>query len=79
MFAGVDGRAIARNLLPWDGNTFESSRSVDKIPFVGDAQLGAAVAFRAFRLTFTHVFRSKEYKTQRAADQFGAINLSFRY
>ena len=78
IFAGIDGRAIARNLF-LDGNTFESSRSVDKIPFVGDAQLGAAVAFRAFRLTFTHVFRSKEYKTQRAADQFGAINLSFRY
>jgi hypothetical protein len=78
IFAGVEGRAIARNLF-LDGNTFESSRSVQKIPFVGDMQLGAAIAFRAFRLTFTHVFRSKEYKTQTAADQFGAINLSFRY
>ena len=78
IFAGVDGRAIARNLF-LDGNSFETSRHVEKIPFVGDAQLGAAIAFRAFRLTFTHVFRSKEYKTQTAADQFGAISLSFRY
>jgi lipid A 3-O-deacylase len=78
IFAGVEGRAIARNLF-LDGNSFETSRHVEKIPFVGDAQLGAAIAFRAFRLTFTHVFRSKEYKTQTAADQFGAINLSFRY
>jgi lipid A 3-O-deacylase len=78
IFAGLDGRAIARNLF-LDGNSFETSRHVEKIPFVGDAQFGAAIAFRAFRLTFTHVFRSKEYKTQTAADQFGAINLSFRY
>ena len=33
----------------------------------------------SFRLTFTHVFRSREYTTQQHSDQFGAINLSYRY
>ncbi len=78
IFAGVDGRAIARNLF-LDGNSFERSRSVDKLNLVGDLEMGAAVTFRAFELSFTHVFRSREYATQKAADQFGAVNLSVRF
>jgi len=78
IFAGVDGRAIARNLF-LDGNSFQQSRSVDKLNLVGDLELGAAITFRAFQLTFTHVIRSKEYATQKTADQFGAVNLSVRF
>jgi hypothetical protein len=78
IFAGVDGRAIARNLF-LDGNSFEPSRSVTKMNLVGDIQLGAAIVFEAFQLSFTHVFRSREYKTQDADDQFGAVNLSVRF
>lgn len=78
LFAGVDGRAIARNIF-LDGNTWETSRSVEKIPYVGDLQLGAAITFEQWRLSFTHVFRTREYRTQVHADQFGAINLSYRF
>ena len=78
IFAGVDGRAVARNLF-LDGNSFERSRSVSKMNLVGDIQVGAAVVFRDFQLSFTHVIRSREYATQKAADQFGAVNLSIRF
>ena len=78
IFAGVDGRAVGRNLF-LDGNSFERSRSVDKLNLVGDLEMGAAVTFRAFELSFTHVIRSREYATQKAADQFGAVNLSVRF
>jgi hypothetical protein len=78
VFAGVDGRAIARNIF-LDGNTWEPSRHVDKLPFVGDGQTGLALTFRKFRLTYTHVFRTKEFRTQPHSDQFGAINLSVRF
>jgi hypothetical protein len=78
LFAGVDGRAIARNIF-LDGNTWQTSRSVEKIPWVGDLQLGAAITFEQWRLSFTHVFRTREYRTQVHADQFGAINLSYRF
>jgi hypothetical protein len=78
IFAGVDGRAIARNLF-LDGSTFQNSRSVSKMNLVGDLELGAAVTFRAFQLSFTHVMRSREYATQTADDQFGAVNLSVRF
>jgi lipid A 3-O-deacylase len=78
VFAGVDGRAVARNLF-LDGNTFQSSRSVDKMNLVGDFEFGAAIIFDRVRLAFTHVVRSREYKTQTKAAQFGAVDLSFRF
>ncbi|WP_339630852.1 lipid A deacylase LpxR family protein [uncultured Sneathiella sp.] len=74
-FAGLDARAVAHNIF-LDGNTFRDSRSVDKEPFVGDAQVGVAVTLRSARLAFTHVFRSREYKGQSNPDEFGAISLS---
>jgi hypothetical protein len=78
VFAGVDGRAVGRNLF-LDGNSFEKSRSVDKFNLVGDVEMGAALTFRAFQLTFTHVIRSREYKTQKRQDQFGAVDLAVRF
>jgi len=78
VFAGVDGRAIARNLF-LDGNTFESSRSVSKMNLVGDVTFGAAMTFDSFRLAFTRVIRSREYKNQAQQDQFGAVDLTFRF
>ena len=78
IFVGADGRAIARNLF-LDGNSWQPSRSVDKLNLVGDVEMGAAVTFRAFELSFTHVIRSREYATQKAADQFGAVNLAVRF
>lgn len=77
VFVGVDGRAVGRNLF-LDGNTWEPSRRVSKNILVGDLEMGAAITFNFMQITFTHVFRTKEYKTQTAADQFGAVNLSFK-
>lgn len=78
LFAGVDGRAIGRNLF-LDGNSFVHSRSVAKLPLVGDLQFGLAVSIARVRIAFTHIFRTKEYHTQPGVDQFGAVSVSFRF
>lgn len=78
LFAGVDGRAVARNIF-LDGNTFRDSRSVDKKTFVGDAQFGLAVVIEGVRLAYTHVLRTREYVGQDASDQFGAFSVSFAF
>lgn len=78
LFFGVDARAVAHNIF-LDGNTFQESRHVDKNIFVGDIEYGAAIAWDRFRLAYTHVFRTREFETQRGADQFGAVSLSVRY
>jgi hypothetical protein len=78
LFGGFDGRAVARNIF-LDGNTFATSRSVDKRNFVGDAEFGLAIIVHDVRFSYTHVFRTKEYKTQDVADQFGVFSVSFRF
>jgi hypothetical protein len=46
---------------------------------VGDMEFGAAITFHAMRLAYTHVIRTREYKTQSTPDRFGAVALSFRF
>jgi len=76
VFAGVEGRAVARNIF-LDGNTFGDSHSVDKHPLVGDAQVGLALTFGNFRLSYTHVFGTPEAEGL-SPHQFGALALSWR-
>jgi hypothetical protein len=78
LFAGFGARAVARNIF-LDGNTFGSSHSVDKKTLVGDAQAGLALIFSCFRITYTLVYRNKEYDTQERGDRFGAISLTGRF
>lgn len=78
MFAGLEGRAVARNIF-LDGNTFTDSHSVDKRVFVGGLQTGIAFTIKAVRLAYTHNFLSKEFKGQEGGDDFESISISWRY
>ncbi|HEY8385709.1 MAG TPA: lipid A deacylase LpxR family protein [Porticoccaceae bacterium] len=78
LFAGVEGRAVARNIF-LDGNSFRSSRSVDREKLVGDLQVGAVLVWDKVRLSYTHVFRTREYKTQDRSDDFGSLALSYQF
>lgn len=79
VFAGIDGRAIARNIFI-DGNTFENSRSADKEQFVGDLQYGIVLTKGKLRVSYTHVIRSREFWHQSNQDQnFGAVSVSMQF
>jgi len=78
LFAGVQGQAVARNIF-LDGNTFESSPSVDKKWDVGSLQAGATLIDGNVRLSYTQVFMTKEFDTQRNPEIFGSLTLSYRY
>ncbi|HSC95830.1 MAG TPA: lipid A deacylase LpxR family protein [Burkholderiales bacterium] len=78
LFGGFEGRAVAHNIF-LDGNTFRDSRSVDKEPFVGDLQWGIVLTWRDVRLGYTHVVRTREFKTQREHDVFGSVSLSISF
>ncbi|MCP4293745.1 MAG: lipid A deacylase LpxR family protein [bacterium] len=77
-FAGIEGRVMLQNIF-LDGNTFGSSHSVDKEPYVADAWFGWAVSLYQVRLAANYVMRSKEFKGQDAADHFGAVTISIGY
>ena len=78
VFAGVEGRVVARNIF-LDGNSFRDSRSVDRKWLVGDLQYGLALTWNGVRLAYTHVMRTKEFDGQDTPSDFGAFSLSFAF
>jgi len=77
-FASAEGRAVAHNIF-LDGNTFEDSASVDKLPFVADFQVGFAFMINQARITIAQVYRTREFRTQNDPDRFGAVSLSLKF
>ena len=76
VFTAVDGRAVARDIF-LDGNTFRSSPSVEKEPFVADLSAGVGFIAGRWQFTFTHVRRTREFKTQQQDhDDFGSVTVS---
>jgi len=78
LFFCVDGKAVARDIL-LDGNTFRDSHSVDKEPFVADFIGGAGIIIHRIKITYSHVYRTKEFETQKDEQHFGAIAASFTF
>lgn len=78
IFAGIEGRAMGRNIF-LDGNTFADSESVDKKFLVGDANAGIATTLGRARLSYSIVWRSKEFDGQDDDTIFGVVNLGIRY
>lgn len=78
VFAGAALRAVARNIF-LDGNTFVDSHNVNKNPVVADFQAGVTVRLGGLRVSYTHVWRTREFDTQKGADRWGAVAISFNY
>ncbi len=78
LFAGVDGRAVVRDLF-LDGNSFRTSPSVDKKPLVADFEMGFAILIGQARVTYTYVQRTPEFHGQPGPDRFGALSFSWRF
>jgi lipid A 3-O-deacylase len=70
---------IGRNIF-LDGNTFRSSRHVEKKALVGDLQVGFSVFWsKAIRVDFSVVRRTEEFVGQRAPDEIGTAALAFSW
>ena len=78
VFAGANGRVVGRDVT-LNGTLWRSSPSVDPRHLVGELELGAAAFWRGIRLSFTHVWRSKEFVAQTAPFRFGSISVSVAF
>ncbi|MBL9192110.1 MAG: lipid A deacylase LpxR family protein [Opitutaceae bacterium] len=79
LFGAVDGRAVARDLF-LEGNTFRESRSVEKRTYVADWALGAGLIAGPWQLTYTQVWRTREFETQADGNvHFGSVSVSRAY
>ena len=73
LFADVAGRGVAHNSF-LDGNLFRDSHSVDREPFVADFAVGAALQWDLLRLTYTLVYRTREFEEQDEGQVFGSLS-----
>jgi hypothetical protein len=82
LFAEAQGRAVARNIF-LDGNTFADSHSVTKRRFVPDLATGMAIGFGQFStpvfLTFSLVWRGREFDLQQGSNSFGSAMIGIQY
>ncbi|MBW1680470.1 MAG: lipid A deacylase LpxR family protein [Deltaproteobacteria bacterium] len=78
LFLAADGQAVARNIF-LDGNTFRRSHSVDKEPFVVNFIAGVGVIFRRFKVSYAYVHRTKEFREQKEAQEYGSITVSYSF
>jgi hypothetical protein len=76
MFAGVEGRAVARDIF-LDGNTFEDSHSVDSEVLVADLKYGFAIRWKGTELSLTFLRRTEEFEGQEGPQNLGAFRLVF--
>jgi len=75
-FFSMDGRLVARDIF-LDGNTFRDSHSVDKESAVADFSLGLSVITGRWKVSFAHVFRTREFKYQPHHHKYGSLSLSY--
>lgn len=78
LFAGIDSRAVGYNLF-LEGNTAAGRGDVDVKRLVGDAQAGLVVMLSGLRLSYTYVYRGREFEQQDEASKFGSLALSFKF
>lgn len=78
LFAGAEGRAVARNIF-LEGNTFDQRDGVTINRFVADMQLGAAVRLGPVEMSYTHVMRTEEYAAQDGFAEFGSFNIRTKF
>ncbi len=79
VFGGVDGQAVGKDIT-LNGNSFQSSAEVTPKPFVGEFEIGLALLFAGFRLSYTQVFQTQEFKHQHGGlHQFGSFALSAHF
>ncbi|MCZ4279601.1 lipid A deacylase LpxR family protein [Kiloniella laminariae] len=78
LFAGAEGRAVAQNIF-LDGNTFSDSHSVDKKVFVADLNAGLAMTYEQYRISYTMIYRTKEFEGQDDPGVFGAVSFGYQF
>jgi hypothetical protein len=78
LFIGTHGRYVGHNIF-LDGNNDGDSHSVDAREWVGDAQAGLIIGYQDWRVTMTHIARSREFEGQKETDKFGSLSISYRF
>jgi len=52
---------------------------LDEEPAVGQVQIGAALRYKSFEITYTQTYLTREYAEQHDADSFASLVMSYRF
>lgn len=74
IFSRADVHAVAHNIF-LDGNTFTNSHSVDRNIFVADLSIGFALTRGNTKISYAHVFRTREFQGQDEPEIFGTLSI----
>ena len=74
LFVALDARWVLHDIT-LDGNTFKSSHSVDKRPFVADIGYGVAMYVGQWRLALARYHRTREFRGQRDIPVYGTVTI----
>lgn len=72
----VRGEWVARNLF-LDGNTFRDGPRVDRLPLVGEMEVGAGVRAGGVAVAFRVVTRGREYDSEPDAHRYSTISVTY--
>lgn len=78
VFAGIEGRALAWNSF-LDGNIWRDSHSVNKKHGVAELSAGLVMAYKDWRIAYTHIYRSKEFDGQNKAQNYGSVMVGYAF
>lgn len=78
LFSGLEGRLVGRNIF-LDGNSFNRSHSVDRIPWVGNFRTGMTLVLKRMEVTISHTFLTREFDEQKSSDSFGSAQLTYKF
>ncbi len=62
-----------------DGNTWKHSHSVDKKPFVADLSVGFSLSFNMLKLTYRHLFRTRQFYNQKKGQTIGSLTMTIAF
>ncbi|NQZ32811.1 MAG: lipid A deacylase LpxR family protein [Oceanospirillaceae bacterium] len=77
-FIATDGRLVAHNIF-LDGNTFSDSHSVAKKRWVADVTIGVSAVYQRWNLSYSQVYRTREFKGQKTGQKYGSLSVSYSY
>lgn len=75
VFASTDLKWVVRDIT-LDGNTFQSSHSVDKRPLVAEGGVGLVINYDDWKIAFARYWRTREFETQDESPRFGSFTIS---
>jgi lipid A 3-O-deacylase len=75
-FIGAAGNGVAHNIF-LDGNTFQNSARVTRIPFVLNTEMGLAGRLYNWFLAWRYVTISPEFEERRQFNSFGSVSIVY--